>query len=318
MKLVYYLYRKFLYSLFISSTSCLFIFYIFSLIGNLEEKMTFLSILYLSLLNSFQIITQIPSFIYLLSIILFVIFLKSRNELLVIKEYCSSIKLIIVFLPAIFILTIFELNKNIASNKINDVKLGFTDISKDVDTKVVINKENNIKSFIVLKGLNFKNFTVSEFQKFNTSDNQIIGGEFSNDLYFYQNNIIANNITKFKYDEIENIVKANIVFNNVNKILGKKFIVYEGNENKVLKIKFKTVSNFIYYILFFLSLILILINKKVIDKKNNILMPVFICFLLLIYSNIIPSINLINYNTELQILSIAFIAIIFFRHLRYE
>tara|TARA_Y200000002_G_scaffold356796_1_gene338834 strand:- start:740 stop:1696 length:957 start_codon:yes stop_codon:yes gene_type:complete len=318
MRLVNYLYFKFLYALFISSTSCLLIFYIFSLISNLEEKMTFSSILYLSLLNSLQIITQIPSFISLLSLVLFVIFLKSKNELMVIKEYYSSVKIIMIFLPAVFILSIFELNKSTASNKMSDLKLSLIDKSTDTNTKVIINKNSNFKSYIVLKGLDFNNFKVSEFQKFEISGNQIIGGEFSNDLNFNNNNIVANKITRFKSDQIMSIDKAKIVLDNINKILGNNFIIYDENDDKIFKIKLRTVGKFIYYILFFLSIILILINKKIVDRKNNILISIFLCFLLLIYSTIIPSVNLVNYNTGLQILSIIFIAIVFLRYLKYE
>ena len=97
MKIITYLYKKFIQSFMLCLVSITLIFYVFSLIGNLGEKLSFQSILYLSFLNSLQIISYVPSFIILLSVILLVIFLRSKNELMIIKEYISVNKLVIIF-----------------------------------------------------------------------------------------------------------------------------------------------------------------------------------------------------------------------------
>ena len=97
MKLIKYLYIKYLFSFFMSVSVLFFLFYIFSLIGNLGEKMNFGSILYLSYLNSIQILTYIPSLVILISIVLFMIILRTKNEILIIKEYFSDIKIIFIF-----------------------------------------------------------------------------------------------------------------------------------------------------------------------------------------------------------------------------
>ena len=82
-----YLAKKFIKSFCICAGISLSVFFIFSLIGNLGEKFSFNSILYLSVLNSVQIFSYIPSQLFIMSLCLFIIHLKSKNELIVIKEY---------------------------------------------------------------------------------------------------------------------------------------------------------------------------------------------------------------------------------------
>ncbi len=82
-----YLAKKFFKAFLICTVLSYSIFFIFSLIGNLGEKFSFKSILYLSNLNSFQIFTYIPSHLFILSLCLFIFNLKSKNELIIIKEY---------------------------------------------------------------------------------------------------------------------------------------------------------------------------------------------------------------------------------------
>ena len=89
MKIINLLYQKYILALSISLVSCLFIFFIFSLIGNLNENYLFNVIIKISLLNTLQIISYIPEFIFLISIILLLIFLRSKNEIIIIKSYLS-------------------------------------------------------------------------------------------------------------------------------------------------------------------------------------------------------------------------------------
>ena len=93
------------------------IFFIFSLIGNLGEKFSFKSILYLSTLNSFQIFTYIPSHLFILSFCLFIIHLKSKNELIIIKEYIELKKLFLIIFPILALFIFIEIKKENFSNK---------------------------------------------------------------------------------------------------------------------------------------------------------------------------------------------------------
>ena len=111
MKLAKFIYVKYLTSLLLSISVSFLIFYIFSLLGNLGENIVFSKILIVSFLNVLEIMTVIPSFLIFLSIILFLIILKSNNEILIIKEYFSPFKLLLIFFPIIFIFSIVEINK---------------------------------------------------------------------------------------------------------------------------------------------------------------------------------------------------------------
>ena len=75
---------------------------------NLNEDYIFSIILNISLLNSIQILTYVPAFIFLISLILFSIFLRSKNEIIIIKSYLSISRFIIFFLPIVLIFSIFE------------------------------------------------------------------------------------------------------------------------------------------------------------------------------------------------------------------
>ena len=87
------------------------IFYFF-LIGNLNEDYLFNIIMKISFYNSLQILTYVPAFIFLLSVILFTIFLRSKNEMIILKSYMNIKKInIFFFTNCNFFFTILEINK---------------------------------------------------------------------------------------------------------------------------------------------------------------------------------------------------------------
>ena len=106
MKIIKLLYRKFFLSLSISFISSFVIFFIFSLIGSLDEDYLFSTILNISLINSLEILAYVPSFIFLISIILLVIFLKSKNEIIIIKSYMKKERLFIFLLTIVIFFTV--------------------------------------------------------------------------------------------------------------------------------------------------------------------------------------------------------------------
>src|SRR6056300_1547725 len=114
----FYLSIKFFIALIICIVVSYSIFFIFSLIGNLSEKLTFKNIFFLSALNSFQIFTYIPSHIFILSLCLFVFNLKSKNELMIIKEYVDLKKLFLIIFPILTLFIYLEFKKDNLSNTI--------------------------------------------------------------------------------------------------------------------------------------------------------------------------------------------------------
>src|SRR6056300_1567207 len=113
-----YLIKKFIKALLICTGLSYSIFFIFSLIGNLDEKFSFNSIFYLSILNSFQIFTYIPSHLFILSFCLLIIDLKSKNELTIIKAYIELKYLFLIIIPILVIFIFIESKKDIFSSNI--------------------------------------------------------------------------------------------------------------------------------------------------------------------------------------------------------
>ena len=319
MKIINYFYKKFFQSFILCLFAITLIFYIFSLIGNLGEKLSFQSILYLSFLNSLQIISYVPSFIILLAIILVVIFLRSKNELMIIKEYISVNKLVIIFLPIVVCSTLIEINKNKLSKDIENTKLNFLKSDRNLSSKVIIYKNNNYKSYIILNDIDvLSSKYVGEYQKYEIENDKIIRGEYSNQINLKNNSLITNNITKFEDNKIKKIDAEKIILPNVNTIMNNDFILKNEFKSSIYKVKIDQAIKFIYFIIFYECLFLILINKKIIDRKQNLFFPFLMSTLLIIYSIIMYNVSLKIYYLEQQFLALILILFIFYKFYRYE
>ena len=226
MKIINYFYKKFLQSFIICLVSITLIFYVFSLIGNLGEQLSFQSILYLSFLNSLQIMSYVPSVIILLAIILVVIFLRSKNELMIIKEYISVNKLVIIFLPIVVCSTLIEINKNKLSKDIENTKLNFLKSDGHISSKVIIYKNNNYKSYIIFNDIGVSSSKyVGEYKKYEIENDKIITGEYSNQISLKNNSLIASGITRFEENKIKKIDGKKIILPNIHKIKNNDFIL---------------------------------------------------------------------------------------------
>ena len=319
MKIINYFYKKFFQSFVVCLVSIALIFYVFSLIGNLGEKLSFQSILYLSFLNSLQIISYVPSIIILLSIILVVIFLRSKNELMIIKEYISINKLFIIFLPIVFCFTLIEINKNKLSKDIESTKLNFLKFDGNLSSKVIIYKNNNFKSYIILNDIDvLSSKYVGEYQKYEIENDKIVKGEYSNQINLKNNSLIANDITKFEDNKIKKIGGEKIILPNIDKIINNDFIIKDEFKSSIYKVKTHQLIKFIYFIFFYECLFLILINKRIIDRKQKLFFPLLISTLLIFYSIIIYNVNLKIYYLEQQFLALILILFIFYKFYRYE
>ena len=317
MKLINYLYSKYLLSLLLSILVSLSIFYIFSLIGNLGENINFLTILYLSYLNAIQILLFVPSLIILLSFILMISFLRSKNEIFIIKEYFSSKKIIIYFFPIIIIYSIFEVNKEDMSKYINNLQLNLNENYKNYDFKIIVNEDKNEKSYTIIRGLDLNQSFVNEIRRFFISEGSIISGEFSNKLILSKDKIIAHGLTKYKMDKIIRTNTSIEMIDGLDDYIDNK-IIYHGNSDKNLIKLINIFSKILYLILFFYSLLLILFSRKAINKKNNLTLPILICILLALYSLMITSIPLNFWSSQISILALFLIFLVFFKYLSYE
>ena len=95
MTLFRFLFKKLVLSCLTSLTISYSIFFIFSLFSSLSEQLSFNKVLILSTLNALQIFVYIPSYIVLSTFLLLLINLKSKNELVIIKEYIQFRNIIV-------------------------------------------------------------------------------------------------------------------------------------------------------------------------------------------------------------------------------
>lgn len=318
MKLALYFYKKTIFSFIICLTSCSVVFYIFSLIGNLEEKLSFSSILIISFLNTLQILTYIPSFVILLSIIILIIFLRSKNELMIFKEYLTSTRLIILFLPLAFIFSFIEMNKNIAKEKIEDTKLDFLKSEKIFDTKVIVLNKDNYKSYTIFKGLNIPNNKINQYQRYEIFNGKIKLGEFSNQIQIFNDLLVTHNFTKFENGKFSNVLVKKILLDDYAKLMNNKLVIKDFHNSRLFNYGLEDLIKNLYFIIFFVCMFVILFNRKVIDRKRNLASTIFICFAFLFYSVIIYNIQLSFFNKELQILALLLITLSFYKFTRYE
>ena len=318
MIIVRYFYDKIFLSLSICTLSSCIIFYIFSLLSNLGENLEFTSILYLSLLNSLQILAYVPSLVILLSVILFINFLRNKNELIIIKEYFSSNKIILTVIPLAVLFTIIELNKGVLSSKLENFKIEHLKSNSYLDTKVLINKNNHYKSYIILKKIDTYSNTVEEFQKYEISHDRIIGGEYSNKLRINANKISTNEFIRFENNEITEFKNEDRTIFILNDLSHKNLIVTEIIDDKSFNFDQLSIDKIIYFIFFYLCIFLILFNRKIIDRKQSFIYPVLISLALLIYSLFINYIDLKFFIFEMQILTLILIILTFFKFYKHE
>ena len=220
MKIIKLLYLKYSLSILICFITSFVIFFIFSLIGNLNEDYLFHNILNVSILNALQIIIYVPIFIFLISIILLSIFLRSKNEIIIIKSYISSKKLMIFFLPIVFAFTTLEMSKKNLTLIIENIKIDLLNENYLSKTKILINENKNSKNFTVFNNIDLKNLKDTEYRFYKVHNNKIVEAEFSDDLSLTNSGLIANSYTVYS-----------------NKI------IKDQNTKKLFKINFSDITN---------------------------------------------------------------------------
>ena len=214
MTLPIYLFKRFLNSIFICGGTSYSIFFIFSLIGNLGEKFSFTSILYLSALNSLQIFTYIPSHLFILSFCLFIVNLKSKNELIIIKEYIKLTNLFLIIFPILFLFILIEYNKDAASSNIEKVKSNLISSKNLKDTKIFIESEGEKKIYTILRKTKSESVFPEQFLSYQINNHIIEKGELSNNLDFYETDLFSNESTVYENNDFKYEYSKKKVFIN--------------------------------------------------------------------------------------------------------
>ena len=221
-----YLAKKFLKAFIISSGVSYSIFFIFSLIGNLGEKLSFKSIFILSAFNSIQIFTYIPSYLFISSLCLFIIHLKSKNELIIIKEYIELKNLFLIIFPILALFIFIEINKENLSDNIKKIKSNLINSNNLVKNKVFISSEGNKKKYTIFSGYDEDNKTIKQYLSFVSLDQKVYKGEISTNLFLNGTDLLSNKSTIYEDN--------NFRHENINKKLFENFIGYWSTNSRAI------------------------------------------------------------------------------------
>ena len=313
MKIIKLLYIKYGLSFSICLASSYTIFFIFSLISNLNEDYIFSTIINISLLNSIQILTYIPSFIFLLSIILFTIFIKSKSEIIIIKSYVKTIRLIMFFIPIIFFFTLLEINKKNLAQLLENSKANLIDNNDKLLSKILIENDDFSKKFLVFKNLHSNNLEDVEYRFFEIIDEKIYSAEFSNNIIISNNTLIANNYTKYIDNLIEDFDIQKKINVNFIDLINQRKIVKKILEKNNFRFDTRSLNMIIFFVIFFNFIFLIFFNRRYIGIKESLLFPTIICLVILIYSFFIFNNSLNFYKNEFEILASVIVGIFFLK-----
>ena len=150
------------------------------------------------------------------------------------------------------------------------------------------------------------------------SNGKIIGGEISDNLQISINDIFAYTLTEYKMDKINKVTIPRKILNGLNNYIDDKIVHHDNRDKKELINWINIFFRVLYLILFFYSLLLILLSKKAINKKNNFMLPIFICLLLALYTLIIISLPINFLDNKISILALFFIFFTFLKYHSYE
>lgn len=317
MTLSIYFFKKLLKAFFLCWGVSYSFFFIFSLIGNLGEKFSFKLIVFLSILNSFQIFTYIPSHLFILTFCLFIYHLKSKNELIIIKEYIELKKLFILIFPILALFLFVEIKKEDISYKIEKIKL--KSISSNLEnTKILISSEENKKRYIIFSGYDEIEKKIDLYLSFETQNQTINRGEISSDLNLLGNSLYSNESiiyenSDFRYDSVNKLLFENFISNwsknNESIIKNKKTYLFEN---------YNLIYSVFFYFLFYLCVSIIFLSKKLLNRSLNTKSIFLFILLVFLYYLFVPKIVLDNFQYIFQVISILIFILIFIQIKKYE
>ena len=313
MKIIKLLYIKYIASFLICLSSSFIVFFIFSLISNLSEDYLFRVILILSGLNSLQILTYVPAFIFLISLILFSVFLRSKNEVIIIKSYLGIHKLMVFVLPIVLLFSVFESNKKRISINLDDRKSNLIESKESTKTKILIKETNNKKIITILENLDLTDMSNAKYRSYDIFNNVISIAQYSEKLIASENSLTLENYTQYENDIIENFNSQKIInIDLINLISDSSLVkILSVKSNPLLNVK---LINLITFFIFFLSFIfLIFFNSQYIGSKQSLRNPILISLSMLIYSFIIFNNSLVTYKQEFELLASLIVLMLFFR-----
>lgn len=313
MKIIKLLYTNYVLSLLICIFLSFTVFFIFSLISNLNEDILFSEILILSLLNTIQIITYVPAFVFLISVILLMIFLRSKNEIIIIKSYLNIKRLMLFFFPIVLIFTFLEINKKDLSLYFEGHKINILNGSDISGVKILIDNKQNYKTYMVLNNIDPEDMENADFRLYTVLDKKIKVAKFSNNLSILNNSLILDNFTQFKNDLIQNINNEKTINLDLIKLINSSNTVNDISDKNYYEFNLKLLNLLIFFILFFNYIFLNFFNSKYVSLKQNLVIPIIFSFSILIYSFFVFNNSLNLYIQEFEIIASVIVGMFFLK-----
>ena len=318
MTLTNYLIKKFSKAFIICVGVSYSIFFIFSLIGNLGEKFSFKSILYLSTLNSLQIFTYIPSHLFILSFCLFVFHLKSKNELIIIKEYIELGKLFLIIFPILALFTFIEIKKESLTTNIEKIKSNLISSKKLGNTKILISSEGNKKNYTIFSGYDEDNSTINQYLNFEIINQTIFKGELSSNLKLLENNLYTYGSTIYENNDFRHENFKNELFENFFNFWSANTGTIIKNNASGIKSNYNMIQSILFFSLFYICISMIFLSKKLVDRGINTMKVFLLILSIFLYYLLMPKIMLNNFQIYFQIISIIIFILTFFKIKQYE
>ncbi len=313
MKIISLLYLKYALSFAICLFSSFIVFFIFSLISNLGEDYVFFTILKLSVLNSFQILTYVPLFVFLLSIILFSTFLKSRNEIIIIKSYLNIKKLMIVIIPIVLIFSIFEINKKNMALFLEDNKLNLLQSNNVSKAKILINKVGNKKTYTIFKNLDLNNLENTEYRSYNIDNREINSADYSAEITYSKNTVILNSYTQYNTNIIKDHETKKKIKINLADLMLQSTLVKDISLNNDIRLDLKLLNFLIFLFLILSYIFLNFFSVNYLSTKQSFKIPILIGFSMLMYAFLIFNNSFSSYKQVFEILASILVTILFLK-----
>lgn len=307
-----YFLKKLIFTLIISIFIFLLVFFVFSIIGNLEKNYNFINIVVLSLLDSIQIILFVPSILFLFVLFLTFYLLNSKNELLVYRHYVSKIKLIFLLIFFIFLMVNLDINKSFTSNYVTEIKNLIEKKKNNENFKLIINENKNSKQYLVIEGLE----DLKSINLYELINDKITNSIYTENFKYDQNNLSIHNFYEQKNDQIYlNSGFKNFEITNIGKIFRNNLFINKINKSFL---SFEIIQKYTHYLILYTLIILIIFNQSSNSKKKIQLKPFFFSLLLIIYSFMLYNININSFDLIFHILGTSLLLIILFKKLIYE
>ena len=173
MRFYKYILNKINMSIIISFIILFSVLFIFSIIELLNEKYLISETMVIGTLNTLELLTTIPTILFLMSVIIFWTLLHKTNELLIIRHYLSLNKIIYIFLIHILIFSLFEINKNKIGESLKSVKENYlkNNIDENITSKTYYQKLSDSIIITSFKEIDFKKNKIGNISIFFIKNN---------------------------------------------------------------------------------------------------------------------------------------------------